>query len=112
MKGQGIFRRMALRVKEKITGKPAGVERSHPDPMLRAPEKRTRSRRSKPTVRRRTLSCEPGTIVYHDKLVKHFGSRQARKYGRIIQAGQMDLLPTEQEFQDNPPWAYLSTGTG
>lgn len=61
---------------------------------------------TKVTVRR-ALPCEPGTIRYHDKLVAHFGRRRADGYHECIQRKMMSALPSEQEFADNPPWAFL-----
>ncbi len=37
--------------------------------------------------------CEPGTITYHDKLVRHFGRRKADEIGQRIQRGDVDNLP-------------------
>jgi len=52
--------------------------------------------------------CEPGTIAYHDKLVRHFGRRMADWYGECIQRKKLELLPTKRDFANNPPWAWRS----
>ena len=57
--------------------------------------------------KRKVPACEPGSIHYHDKLVKHFGARKAEGYRQCYQRGFLNLLPTEQDFIDNPPWKFL-----
>ena len=52
--------------------------------------------------------CQPGTITYHDKLVRHFGRRQANRYGKLIRAGELDALPTAEDFAANPPWRFCN----
>ena len=114
MKG-GTIRRIANSFK-RLMGRP--VTTHYKTPELEAPRAHRKKRVRRPSKRGHRsiglyrLACVPGTITYHDKLVRHFGRRKADQYGRIIQAGQLDLLPTLQEFEDNPPWAFLSTGTG
>jgi len=81
----------------------------YPDPVLSDPYKKLRRSRvvGKPRIRR-VLKCEPGTISYHDKLVRHFGRRQADKFGRLIQNKRLDLLPTAANFAESPEWAFRS----
>jgi hypothetical protein len=122
MKG-GTIRRIASKFSDIFSEKKT---HQYPDPVVSAHRvgmphsKKPRARRGRkndqrPVMRRGNLvapKCDPGTITYHDKLVRHFGRRQADKYGRILNAGQLDLLPTEEDFANNPPWAFRSTGTG
>lgn len=76
----------------------------HSDPILADPHHRKHTRSStkrfshrKGPPRLGRPPCEPGTITYHDKLVRHFGRREADRIGRLIQARKMDGLPfTEQ----------------
>ena len=121
MKGQGTFRRIADSFK-KFTGRP--TTKQMPDPVLKDPRDRQKKRGTgsgagpKLTVgrqrRMRTVPpCRPGSISYHDKMVRHFGRRKADKLGRLMQASKMELWPTAEDFAANPPWAFLkSTGTG
>ena len=37
--------------------------------------------------------CDPGTITYHDKLVRHFGRREADRIGRAYRAAELKELP-------------------
>lgn len=88
-----------------------GGSKYYADPLLRDPYSRPRSRkgtkyRGKVRVRP-TLPCEPGTLRFHDKLVAHFGRRRAEGYRQCIQRKFLNLLPTEQDFADNPPWEFL-----
>lgn len=72
------------------------------------------------TTQSRKLSavppCDPGTITYHDMLVRHFGHRFANDFRRRFIAsvsGSLPrselVLPTKQEFSDNPPWAWRTS---
>ena len=110
---QGMFRRM-LDAGRKAMG--LTVTHYYKDPVLRAPLDRVRKKSWSPAKVRvkRVLPCKPGDILFYDKLVCHFGRRQVDRYGRMIQHrdefgqhDQLHLLPTEQEFADNPPWAFL-----
>ena len=97
------------------------VTRHYDDPVLsRSPESRPepRGRYRIGKVREPKLSsvpkCFPGTIVYRDKLVNHFGSRFANDFRRRYIASKTGpiprpelVLPTDQDFIDNPPWRYL-----
>lgn len=96
------------------------ITKHYADPSLSDPRKRRKKRGSGSGSRRFAVErikrfgvppCRPGTITYHDKLVSHFGRRQADKYGRCIQAKQLDLLPTAADFAANPPWAFLTSNT-
>ena len=53
------------------------------------------------------MSCDPGTIRYHDRLVRHFGRRRADEYDKLIQAGDLHLLPTEEDFQNTKPFNWV-----
>lgn len=104
--------------------KPIPKGKYYPDPaFVNAPDAPRRKKRTSGSgqarfrnarVRaKRVPKCEPGSFRYHDKLVRHFGRRAAERYGRVISsrkltASQRQLqLPTDQDFADNPPWAYL-----
>lgn len=109
MKGQGGIRKFMTAVGKALGRlKFWGGARTYPNPILRDPyaNKRTRKSRGKARVAPQ-LQCEPGTVVYHDKLVSHFGRQKAEGYRIAIQRGHLNLLPTEQDFIDNPPWAFL-----
>ena len=114
MKG-GTIRRIANNFK-RLLGRP--VTTHYKDPVITDPRDRRKKRGSSHSkaVTSSTASslrvCVPGTIQYHDKLVKHFGRRQAEKYRRLIQSNCLDQLPSDEDFAANPPWAFLSTGTG
>jgi len=104
MKGQGMFRRIADQF-NKALGRP--VTHQLPDPVFR-PVAEVRKRRKPGKAKpKRALPCEPGTITYHDKLVRHFGRRKADGYGECIQRRMMSALPTEQDFDAAVPWAFL-----
>lgn len=81
------------------------------DPHLNDPYHHSRSRLGTKVNRRgktRTaIPCVPGTITYHDKLVKHFGRRRAEGYRVAIQRGHLNCLPTEKDFRNNPPWGFV-----
>lgn len=53
------------------------------------------------------LPCDPGTITYHDRLVRHFGRKKADAYGRLIQSGDLDQLPTEEDFRSQMPFGWV-----
>jgi len=104
MKGNNTFRRAVAavariisRVKARFFGGRAV------NPMLRDPY--TRQRTHIGTTANRVGSkrysnppCVPGTIVYHDMLVRHFGRRYADKIGGLIRQGRLDLLPSGDDF--------------
>jgi hypothetical protein len=115
---RGMFRRMVDSTR-KVFGLP--ITHKYPDPILQDPRTRQKKRAhghgsgrwcSKAPVRR-TLPCDPGTLTYHDKLVVHFGARFAndfrRRYIKHKRTREPLVLPTEQEFIDNPRWAFLET---
>jgi hypothetical protein len=111
MKG-GTFRRIADGFK-RLVGRP--VTSHYKDPVLRDPRDRQKKRGSgsgglnkglQSTALLRPASA-PGTIGYHDKLVRHFGRRMAEGYRIAIQRGHMNCLPSEQDFSEHPPWAFL-----
>lgn len=113
MKDKGIFRAILAT----FAGLMASPRAKHyPDPIIRSPENRRRKKRAhgvssgrfRVERKKRRAYCNngPGTIGYHDLLVRHFGRREADKYGRCIQAKQLDLLPTIEEFEANPIWAW------
>lgn len=121
MKG-GTIRRIASKFTDLFT---RNKTNQYPDPVLsssrrgmphsKKPRTRVRQNDTRPLLRRGNLGppkCEPGTIAYHDKLVRHFGRRQAEKYRRIIQAGQLELLPTADDFSAHPPWQHLRQDFG
>lgn len=113
---RGLFRRMIDTVRRSVG---LSVTHHYADPAFKdargIPQRKkkrthgTGSGRWRPTrvTVRRALPCEPGTIQYHDKLVAHFGRRRAEGYRQCIQRKFLNLLPTEQDFADNPPWAFL-----
>jgi len=113
MKGMGTFRRIADGFK-RLVGRP--VTHSYPDPVARVPKSRRRGVKRygrkndvRPMMRRGNLGppkCEPGTITYHDKLVRHFGAREALRYRRCLIAKQPELLPTPEDFRANPQWGW------
>ena len=105
MKGQGIFRGI-----QKAVAGLFSKTKHYPDPVFRElrdrPEgKRKFEREAKPTV---APPCDPGTITYHDKLVRHFGRRRADGYNECIQRKMMSALPTPEEFDAAVPWAWRS----
>ena len=112
MKGKGTFRGFVNKVRRTF-----GLSRKYADPVFQDPRDRKKKRahghaqrarwRVKESVRK-GLPSDPGTITYHDKLVRHFGRRRADAIGRLIQQRKMDQLPSEQDFIDNPPWAFLN----
>ena len=76
MKGQGMFRRIADGFKKAI-GRP--VTHNYPDPVMPSPEDRApkagryrigKVREARPSA---VPPCHPGTITYHDWLVRHLG---------------------------------------
>ena len=113
---RGMFRRMMATVAMTMG---FAITHNYPDPKLRdsrgIPQRKKKrahgvgsGRWSPVKVRaRRMLPCEPGTVIYHDKLVAHFGRRRAEGYRQCIQRKFLNLLPTEQDFADNPPWRFL-----
>ena len=110
---RGMFRRLVDAGRQAI-GLP--VTHHYPDPVLRDRRRvptrkkshsRGRHKRRVKEAAHRALPCEPGTIVYFDKLVRHFGRRRADGYHECLQRKMMHALPTEQDFADNPPWAHL-----
>ena len=128
MKG-GTILRMAMifgAAMAGLTGRPQ--TKHYDDPVFKDPRDRRKKRSSGVSSRRFTVErkkltappkCRPGTITYHDKLVRHFGRKKADWYGRLMQHrdkfGRLDnlhLLPTAEDFAANPPWAWRSTGNG
>jgi hypothetical protein len=115
MKG-GTIRRIANTFRG-LVGLP--TKNKYETPQLQDPRDRAKKRGSgQRSSRRATRSigssapaCRPGTITYHDKLVRHFGRRKADKLGRMMRL-QPDLVVTEQDFLDNPPWAFLKERSG
>lgn len=111
---RGMFRRI-LDVGRKTLGLP--VTRHYADPAFRDPRLRKKKRayghaqqgrwRGKELVRR-LPPCAPGTITYHDKLVRHFGRRRAEGYRIAIQLCHLSCLPSARDFRNNPPWAFLN----
>lgn len=110
---RGMFRRM-IDTARKAVGLP--VTHKYADPAFRDPRTRKKKRASGVGSGRFTVErikrfgvppCRPGTITYQNKLVRHFGSRRAEGYRQCIIRGFLNRLPTEQDFADNPPWAYL-----
>jgi hypothetical protein len=120
MKG-GTIRRIASKFSEVFSTNKA---HQYPDPVLSANQrgmphsKKPRARRGRkhdvrPMIRRGHLCaplCEIGTIAYHDKLVKHFGARKARKLHRMAML-QPELVK-DLDFSAHPPWAHLRKGSG
>lgn len=104
MKG-GAFRGLIVAVSGLIAG--FGLQKSeanhYPDPILKDPYKKPRRRKGtrfagKPGKPRYGYPpCHPGTIAYHDKLVRHFGRREADRIGREYRAGNADILPLFSE---------------
>lgn len=73
MKGQGMFRRAADTFKRAI-GRPVTVKL--PDPVFNSdhePARVVRRLRGEPKKRLRRPPCTPGTITYHDWLVRELG---------------------------------------
>ncbi len=102
------------------------VTHHYPDPVFQDPKLRRKKRalnhfsRGRFTVERikrdAVPPCDPGTITYHDMLVRHFGARFANDFRRRFIAsvsGSLPrpelVLPTKQEFSDNPPWAWRTS---
>lgn len=119
---RGMFRRMVTAMMSAMGLMGMPVTHRYPDPKLRDSSGVPRRKKKRAhghlshgrwsPWRRRALvlhmpPCEPGTIVYFDKLVAHFGRRRAEGYRQCIQRGFLNLLPTEQDFADNPPWEFL-----
>lgn len=121
---RGIFRRMIAMVAMTMG---FAITHHYADPVFRdsrgIPQRRKkrahnhisrgRFRRTRALVLK-APPCIPGTISYHDKLVRHFGRRRADAYGRVIRhrndfgnLDQLHLLPTEQDFRDTPEWGFL-----
>ena len=80
--------------------RPNRIKTNHyPDPLLRDPHlgsgghkhPRGRSYQGKPRLGR--PPCDFGTITYHDKLVRHFGRREADRIQRAYRADELDVLP-------------------
>ena len=101
-----------------LAGLRAPKAKHYPDPILRDPalhRKPARTRRRKhdqrPMIKRGHIgpptNCEPGTITYHDMLVRKFGRREADKYSRCRQAGQLDLLPDAAMLALHGDWDWL-----
>jgi len=109
---RGMFRRI-VNAGRKIAGLP--VTHQYDDPVIGigAPEERRKKSPGRYKYRPvkelgpKVLPCEPGTIEYHDKLVRHFGRRRAEGYRHCIQRGMHSALPTAQDFDDNVPWGFL-----
>jgi hypothetical protein len=108
---RGMFRRI-LDVGRKLMGKP--VTHHYDDHFGDSPEMRRQKtpryrmgkyeRETKPSV---APPCRPGTITYHDKLVRHFGRRKAEGYRHCIQRNMHSALPTEEDFDRTVPWGFL-----
>ncbi len=93
MKDKGIFSKL----KNLLTRGP----RVYPDPVLRPQVVVSKVRE----IKRAVLPCDPGTIVYHDMLVRKFGRFRADGYGRAIVAKDVKCLPTPAELQVRD-WAW------
>ncbi len=73
------------------------------DPVLRDPYKHQRTHAGTTENRKGKRryprpACTPGTITYHDKLVRHFGRRYADKIGLLIRQGKLEFLPSAADF--------------
>lgn len=99
----GLFRRL-IDAGKRFVGRP--VVHKYDFPLPKVPKRRGRGR---VRLRRRhqPMPCHPGTITFHDLLVRKFGRRRADQYGRLIQEGRLDLLPSAQELADTPDWAFV-----
>ncbi len=101
----GLFRRM-IDASKRWMGKP--VTRHYELSERKAFRGRGRGSHKARVVRRRhAMPCHPGTISFHDLLVRKFGRQRADQYGRLIQQGRLDLLPSAQEIADTPSWGFL-----
>lgn len=111
MKGHGIFRRVVTRAKQLFN---SPVTHVYKDPVFTPKvDGYKKSRRKKQPRIKKSFPCGPGDLAYHDKLVAHFGARFAndfrRRYIKHKRTRETLVLPTDQEFIDNPPWAFLAT---
>ncbi len=103
MKGNGIFRGIIAAVTRAFTSLKYKLTGRLPTPILQDPYHRPRTRvgttkKMTGTKRYGYPPCVPGTITYHDKLVRHFGRRYADKIGWLIRQGRLDLLPSDADF--------------
>ena len=106
-KSGGVFRGIRDKAKQLFKEAPKKPEtRSYPDPVFPSRgggrlhiigEKR----------KKKPMSCDPGTIQYHDRLTRHFGHKRALAYGRDIQANNLHLLPSEDDFRNTPPFGWV-----
>lgn len=110
-KKQGMFRRMADSAR-RLMGRPV----FHDDPVLVDPRLRKKKRahghgsgrwRPSKVAARAAMSCDPGTIRYHDRLVRHFGRKKAEEFGRLIQKGDLHLLPSDEGFRVRRPFGWV-----
>lgn len=118
MKG-GTIRRIANTFRG-LVGRP--TKNKYADPELKEPRERRKKRSGgrigrkgdvRPMIKRGHLGpprCEIGTITYHDKLVRHFGARKARKLHRM--AMSQPELAADLDFSAHPPWAFLNEDSG
>ena len=106
VKGSGVFRGIIAAAAMLFARFRANKVRTnhYPDPITRDPYARPRShtstkrnshRQGPPRLGR--PPCDPGTITYHDKLVRHFGRREADRIGRAWQAAKKSGLNKDLE---------------
>ena len=103
----GLFRRM-IDAGKRFVGMP--VVHKYDFPVTKVPKRRgLRPSRIRSRLRRRhqPMPCHPGTITFHDLLVRKFGRKRADAYGRLIQEGRLELLPSAQELDDTPDWGFV-----
>ena len=100
----GLFRRM-LESGKRFVGMP--VVHKYEFPVTKAPTQRIRGHFRRKRRRHQPMPCHPGTITFHDLLVRKFGRKRADEYGRLIQQGRLELLPSAQEIADTPDWGFV-----
>ncbi len=94
MKG-GVFRGIKSQFAKMFARSRTPIKRTteHPDPVLRDPYTKPRLRariRGKPKVRLGRPPCDPGTITFHDKMVRLYGRREADRIWKKYQDGDFD----------------------
>lgn len=123
MKGQGLFRRVMDKARRAM-GMP--VKRHLSELQNIAPEQRrpktVRYRRkndARPMIRRGNLGyprkCEPGTINYHDMLVRKYGRKKADQIQRdwahkddFGNRDRLDRMPNASQLALRGDWDWLT----
>lgn len=119
---RGMFRLM-LATMAGLMGVGAPRAKHYPDPMIRSPEQQRRKKRTGGSGSRRFAverisrwrypKCEPGTIAYHDMLVRKYGRKKADQIHRDWQhkdefgnRDRLDRLPNASQLALRGDWDW------